>query len=97
MAEPNERLRTLTATNDGFAVAQKDLELRGAGEFFGTRQHGQPAMPALMLSGDGRMVARAREVFVDVMRSPERVQEREALMAAAARMSAQAGGFFGRN
>ena len=97
MAEPNERLRTLTATSDGFAVAQKDLELRGAGEFFGTRQHGQPAMPALMLSGDGRMVARAREVFVDVMKSPERAQERDALLAAAARSSAQAGGFFGRN
>ena len=97
MAEPSERLRTLAATNDGFAVAQKDLELRGAGEFFGTRQHGQPAMPALMLSGDGRMVARAREVFVDVMRSGERVQERAALLESAKRRSAQAGGFFGRN
>ena len=97
MAESSERLRTLAATNDGFAVAQKDLELRGAGEFFGTRQHGQPAMPALMLSGDGRMVARAREVFVDVMRSGERVQERAALLESAKRRSAQAGGFFGRN
>ena len=35
MAEPNERLKTLVSTNDGFVVAQKDLELRGAGEFFG--------------------------------------------------------------
>lgn len=54
MAEPNERLKTLVSTNDGFVVAQKDLELRGAGEFFGTRQHGEPQMPALMLTGDVR-------------------------------------------
>ena len=41
MGEANERLKTLCATNDGFAVAQKDLELRGPGEFLGTRQHGR--------------------------------------------------------
>ena len=35
-----ERLRVLRATNDGFAVAQKDLELRGPGEVLGTRQTG---------------------------------------------------------
>ncbi len=40
MAEPNERLRTLTQTNDGFLVAQKDMELRGPGEILGTRQSG---------------------------------------------------------
>ena len=35
-----ERLRVLRATNDGFAVAEKDLELRGPGEVLGTRQTG---------------------------------------------------------
>ncbi|MEI3406300.1 MAG: hypothetical protein V8Q79_06910 [Christensenellales bacterium] len=62
MAQPNERLRTLVSTNDGFVVAQKDLELRGAGEFFGTRQHGEPQMPALMLTGDVRLLEKTREV-----------------------------------
>ncbi|MEZ7872334.1 MAG: helicase-related protein, partial [Eubacteriales bacterium] len=41
--ENNERLQTLCATNDGFIVAQKDLELRGPGDFLGTRQSGRLA------------------------------------------------------
>lgn len=41
MGEPNERLKTMCETTDGFAIAQKDLELRGPGEFLGTRQHGR--------------------------------------------------------
>ena len=97
MAEPNDRLRTLTKTHDGFAVAQKDLELRGAGEFFGTRQHGQPVMPALMLTGDGRLLARAREAFVSIWRDPEREEERRAVLAAARQRYAATGQGFGRN
>ncbi|HZU34432.1 MAG TPA: ATP-dependent DNA helicase RecG [Gemmataceae bacterium] len=38
--EARERLRVFTRTNDGFTLAEKDAELRGLGEFFGTRQHG---------------------------------------------------------
>src|SRR5262249_31114679 len=38
--EARERLRLLTRTADGFALAEQDARLRGVGEFFGTRQHG---------------------------------------------------------
>ncbi|MDI9519603.1 MAG: ATP-dependent DNA helicase RecG [Bacillota bacterium] len=41
LGEENERLRTLTGTNDGFEIAKKDLEQRGPGELLGTRQHGR--------------------------------------------------------
>ena len=97
MAEPNERLRTLVSTNDGFAIAQKDLELRGAGEFFGTRQHGAPQMPALMLSGDARLVARAREAFLEVSRDPAYGEERRALVRAGEEKYARSGRTFARN
>ncbi|MDE6592568.1 MAG: ATP-dependent DNA helicase RecG, partial [Oscillospiraceae bacterium] len=38
--ETRERLRTIASTNDGFEVAEADLKLRGAGDFFGSRQSG---------------------------------------------------------
>ena len=47
-----ERLKTLCHAADGFTVAQKDLELRGPGDFFGTRQHGLPALRLANLYSD---------------------------------------------
>lgn len=40
-AEPSEKLRLFCSTNDGFLIAQKDLELRGPGDLIGTRQSGE--------------------------------------------------------
>ncbi|OFW03662.1 MAG: ATP-dependent DNA helicase RecG [Acidobacteria bacterium RIFCSPLOWO2_02_FULL_68_18] len=42
--EARERLKALAATSDGFAIAERDLELRGPGDFFGTRQSGLPKL-----------------------------------------------------
>ena len=97
MAQPNERLRTLTATNDGFVIAQKDLEIRGAGEFFGTRQHGAPQMPALMLTGDGLMVSRAREAFLEVVHNEMYEAERTFFMRMAHETYDRQGREFARN
>lgn len=41
-AEPSEKLNTFCSTNDGFIIAQKDMELRGPGDLIGTRQSGEP-------------------------------------------------------
>lgn len=43
-----DRLKTLTETNDGFKIAEKDLEIRGPGDFIGTRQHGEVSLGAAL-------------------------------------------------
>lgn len=47
-----ERMRILQRSNDGFEISEKDLELRGPGEFFGTRQHGIPELKVANLISD---------------------------------------------
>lgn len=97
MAEPNERLKTLVATNDGFEVAKKDLELRGAGEFFGTRQHGEPEMPALMLSSDSRLLLRTREAFLEISKNPVYYSEYVQIMESARRRFERSDMYLARN
>jgi len=58
--EAQERLQAVEATNDGFALAQKDLEMRGPGEFLGTRQSGFPDMRMASVT-DLQLVEAARE------------------------------------
>lgn len=58
--EAHDRLRFLETTDDGFEVAQKDLELRGPGEMVGTRQHGMPELKLADLVADYNLLLRVR-------------------------------------
>jgi ATP-dependent DNA helicase RecG len=59
------RLQTMEETTDGFALADKDLEMRGPGDFFGTRQHGLPALRVARLS-DRAILEKARSAAADL-------------------------------
>jgi len=56
MSEPNERLRLLTRSNDGFEIAQKDMEIRGPGELFGLRQSGELSLGVGAGMGDAALL-----------------------------------------
>ena len=58
--EAQERLRAVEATNDGFELAQKDLEMRGPGEFLGIRQSGFPDLKLASVT-DLKLIETARE------------------------------------
>ena len=50
--ENKQRLKVMSSTSDGFAIAEEDLKLRGPGDFFGSRQHGLPSLRVADLSCD---------------------------------------------
>jgi ATP-dependent DNA helicase RecG len=81
------RIEAMTETNDGFKIAEVDLELRGPGEFFGTRQSGLPEFRVADLLRDGAVLETARrEAFAVVqadpsLRAPAHRRLREALLA----------------
>jgi ATP-dependent DNA helicase RecG len=55
------RLRSMCDTNDGFAIAEMDLQLRGPGEFFGTRQHGLPEFKLADITSEMELLHQAKE------------------------------------
>jgi ATP-dependent DNA helicase RecG len=64
----------LRSTDDGFAIARKDLELRGAGEIFGSRQTGLPGFRVADLIRDEDLLPEASRLAQELIRSePERL------------------------
>ena len=84
--DAKRRLQTMCETQDGFRLAEVDLEIRGPGDFFGTRQAGLPEFRAGNLLTDGRLLQEARdEAFALIERDaglglPEHRLLREALV-----------------
>ncbi|MGM9631450.1 ATP-dependent DNA helicase RecG [Butyricicoccus sp.] len=90
-ADARERLKTLVHTNDGFVIAQKDLEMRGAGDFFGTRQHGLPPMKLADLAGDTRVLEQARRAADALLAGDPELEHEPMLRARVEKLFAQYG------
>jgi ATP-dependent DNA helicase RecG len=70
--EARRRLDIMVESNDGFRIAEEDLNIRGPGEFFGTRQSGMPDLKIANLSRDAELLIHARrEAFAMIERDPD--------------------------
>lgn len=67
--ETRERLNIMTQTNDGFVIAEKDLQLRGPGEFLGTRQSGLPDLIISDIVRDAKILELARAEALDFIKN----------------------------
>lgn len=65
--EAKERFDIMCKTTDGFEIAKKDLELRGPGDFFGSRQHGLPDMRVANLMTDTRILYEAQKTAKEII------------------------------
>ena len=85
-----ERLDALIKTNDGFAIAEKDLMMRGPGEFLGQRQHGLGELSAARLAGNMGTLNNARAAAGEILAS--RTAEGDALIRRAKALLGARGG-----
>ena len=62
-----QRMKIMQDTNDGFVISEKDLELRGSGEFFGTRQHGLPEFKIANIYEDMEMIKSIQSIAIKIL------------------------------
>jgi len=73
----SERAEIMKSTNDGFLIAEKDLELRGPGEFFGMRQHGVPELKLADLVKHIKILNTVREESQRILEDDESLARKE--------------------
>lgn len=72
-----QRMSIMQETNDGFKISEKDLELRGSGEFFGTKQHGLPEFKIANIFKDMPMLKNIQSIASNILQEdPELEQEK---------------------
>lgn len=72
-----ERMKIMCQTNNGFVISEKDLELRGSGEFFGTKQHGLPEFKIANLFEDIEILKKVQNVAIGIMEDdPNLIKEK---------------------
>ena len=69
-----QRMEIMTKTNDGFVVSEKDLELRGSGEFFGTKQHGIPEFKIANLFEDIETLKSVQSVAIKIIEEDSKLE-----------------------
>ena len=70
-----ERMKIMVETNDGFKISEKDLELRGSGEFFGTKQHGIPEFKIANLFEDIGMLKSVQSLAISIVQDDEKLEK----------------------
>ncbi len=69
-----ERMKVMCNTNDGFVISEKDLELRGSGDFFGTMQHGLPEFKIANLFEDMPILKSAQSVAMKILQEDPKLE-----------------------
>ena len=72
-----QRMQTMTKTTDGFVISEMDLQLRGPGEFFGTKQHGLPELKIANLYRDTQLLKEAQDAASTLLAKDPTLQEPE--------------------
>lgn len=73
-------MKVMQETNDGFVISEKDLELRGAGEFFGTRQHGIPEFKVANLFEDMDLLKKVQVLAIKILDQDPNLENEENLL-----------------
>ena len=72
-----KRMKVMCDTNDGFIISEKDLELRGSGDFFGTMQHGLPEFKIANLFEDMNILKVAQEAAIKIIDKDPKLEKEE--------------------
>ncbi len=75
-----ERMKVMCSTNDGFVISEKDLELRGSGDFFGTMQHGLPEFKIANLFEDMSILKLVQSIAMKILQEDPRLEKTDNIL-----------------